>query len=140
MATPTAKQLTATRGDTDNNILGKILYALGAVIRGEWGMLVRSSGVKGATVARQAITTGLTASQTLVTANEAREFLLIDNRTGDALYYRYGSAAATTSVGGYDVRVPAGAAAIESNWTGQITFICGATATTPGVSVSDVSA
>lgn len=135
-------------GDSDNILLRKLLALFAAAANGDITLAtsaeatigsVNVTPVVGTSVARTAHTTGLTASQTLVAANASRAFLLIDNRSGDTLYYRYGSDAATASPGGYDVRVPNGSQVFENGWDGQITFICGASATTPGVSVSDAS-
>ncbi len=138
----------ASDGDSDNVLLKKILNLWAAMAQGDVTLAtsaeatigsVNVTPVVGTSVARTAHTTGLTASQTLVAANANRAFLLIDNRSGDTMYYRYGSEAATASVGGYDVRIPNGSQVFENGWDGAVTFICGGSATTPGVHVSDVS-
>jgi hypothetical protein len=138
----------AQPGDSDNDLLKKLLNLWAAIANGDLTLAtsaeatignVNVTPVVGTSVARTAHTTGLTASQTLVAANSNRAFLLIDNRSGDTMYYRYGADAATASVGGYDVRVPNGSQVVENGWDGAITFICGGSATTPGVNVSDVS-
>lgn len=127
----------AQSGDTDNILLQKLLNVIAATVTGEAS--IATSGTKGLTATSAGITSGLTASQTLVAANPDREFLIIDNRTGADLFYRYGTDAATTSAGGYSVRVPNGSSMIEGNWRGAITFICGAGAAGQGVNVCDVS-
>ena len=57
---------------------------------------------------RELFTFSKTGSQTLLAANTSRLGFIVDNRTGADLYYLYGSAACTVSVGGYSVRIPAG--------------------------------
>lgn len=124
-------------GDSDNTLLQKLLNVIAAAVTGE--VSLATTGAKGLSADSNGITSGLTASQTLVAANAAREFLVIDNRTGADLFYRYGTADATTSAGGYSVRIPNGSSMIEGNWRGAITFICGAGAAGQGVNVCDVS-
>lgn len=124
-------------GDSDNILLQKLLNVIAATVTGE--VSLATTGAKGLSASSTGITSGLTSSQTLTAANPDREYLVIDNRTGADLFYRYGTDAATTAAGGYSFRIPNGSAAIEGNWRGAITFICGSGAAGQGVNVCDVS-
>lgn len=131
------------RNDGAQWLLYKICWAIWGVINGDFGVLVRGTveveSEKGATITRTGYTSGLTASQTLLAANANRIYVVIDNRTGVDLFYRYGGTA-TTAVGGYDVRIPAGSPPVtDDGYAGAITFICGAGAAATGVNVTEVA-
>ena len=132
------------QNDESQRLLFKIARYLAAVITGEVGFLVRgavtTSSTKGTTVTRAGFTTGLTANQTLLAANTTRVYFIVDNRTGVDVYYRYGSAACTTAVGGYDVHILPGGGVIDDGFAGQVTFICAASAAATGVTVTEVAA
>jgi hypothetical protein len=131
------------KNDAAQPLLYKIACYLAGAITGEFGLLVRGNvSTEGASAASSVVTgftSGLTASQQLLAANTNRLFFTVDNRTGVDLYYKYGLAAATTAVGGYDIRVPAGFSVSEESWKGPVQFICAAGAAATGVNVTDVT-
>lgn len=124
-------------------LLYKIAAYLAGVISGSVGFLVRgtvsTTGEVADTVTRSGFTSGLTASQTLLAANANRLYFTVDNRTGKDVFLRKGSAAATTAVGGYDLRIPSGFSVSDDSWLGQVTFICDTGAAATGVNVSESS-
>lgn len=130
-----------TDGDSVWNLAAKQLRILSAVVRGDVGFLVRgnvnTAPVVPTTSTNTGFTSGLTASQTLLAAAARKQFTVF-NGTGQILYYNRGAAAATIVAGGYSVAIPAAGSYTDiSGWQGEVTFICGATAT-GSVNVSEV--